>query len=121
VETRCPKEGCNTLIMKAAGRPNPHNPNAPTGCARCGGPGEPSLMQCSKCHVAKYCSRECQAEDWGAHKEVCKMLRQRRRCIVSQLPGSDLDLWCREGLMCLVRMPASLGKVRFDVCAGLMG
>jgi hypothetical protein len=34
--------------------------------------------RCSGCKVARYCSRECQAEHWGApagHRAVCKRLR----------------------------------------------
>ena len=34
-----------------------------------------SIMQrCSKCRAVYYCSRECQAKDWGrGHKELCKI------------------------------------------------
>jgi len=27
--------------------------------------------QCSKCKTVKYCSRECQKEDWKVHKTIC--------------------------------------------------
>jgi len=27
--------------------------------------------ECAKCHVAVYCSRECQVKDWKMHKKVC--------------------------------------------------
>jgi len=30
------------------------------------------LLTCSRCHTAKYCSRECQRADWNKHKTVCK-------------------------------------------------
>ncbi|KAJ6125524.1 hypothetical protein N7471_012841 [Penicillium samsonianum] len=30
------------------------------------------LMNCSRCHKAKYCSRECQKAHWKKHKKVCK-------------------------------------------------
>ena len=30
--------------------------------------------RCSGCGVARYCSRECQAEDFAAHGEVCQQL-----------------------------------------------
>nr|GAT48799.1 predicted protein [Mycena chlorophos] len=30
-----------------------------------------SLQRCSRCRSVPYCSRECQAKDWKAHKEVC--------------------------------------------------
>ncbi|KAJ7483321.1 hypothetical protein FB451DRAFT_1169926 [Mycena latifolia] len=29
-------------------------------------------MTCSKCHLAKYCGRECQAQHWTSHKKDCK-------------------------------------------------
>lgn len=30
------------------------------------------LMNCSRCHKAKYCSKDCQKADWKKHKGVCK-------------------------------------------------
>ena len=35
---------------------------------------EGELMICSKCHVVRYCSRECQKRDWKVHKKICKDL-----------------------------------------------
>ncbi|KAJ7488135.1 hypothetical protein FB451DRAFT_732577 [Mycena latifolia] len=29
------------------------------------------LKQCSRCLIARYCSKECQAADWKTHKETC--------------------------------------------------
>ncbi len=29
------------------------------------------LLTCSRCHIAKYCSIECQRADWKGHKKVC--------------------------------------------------
>mmetsp|Transcript_40447 Transcript_40447/g.79700 ORF Transcript_40447/g.79700 Transcript_40447/m.79700 type:complete len:684 (-) Transcript_40447:104-2155(-) len=45
-----------------------------TCCARCFQPPIGTLKKCSKC-TTKYCSRECQADDWknGGHKAICKM------------------------------------------------
>jgi hypothetical protein len=42
-------------------------------CQVCGKSSK-QMKVCSKCHNAKYCSRECQVEDWqhGGHKEECK-------------------------------------------------
>jgi hypothetical protein len=62
--------------------PQPHCCNNP-GCRNLGGLSEQQLVsnrgsRCSSCKVARYCSRECQAEHWGApagHKAVCKRLR----------------------------------------------
>lgn len=52
----------------------------PPGCATCGEV-EASvggkLFKCSGCHIAKYCSRDCQTRNWRSHKEQC--IKQRRR------------------------------------------
>ncbi|TFK53871.1 hypothetical protein OE88DRAFT_1624769 [Heliocybe sulcata] len=40
-------------------------------CRKCGGPGKPMLLLCSRCKVAKYCSDSCQRADWKAHKKRC--------------------------------------------------
>lgn len=40
-------------------------------CAHCGGKNA-RLLTCSQCHVARYCSRECQTQHWSAHKPTCK-------------------------------------------------
>jgi hypothetical protein len=62
--------------------PQPHCCNNP-GCRNLDGLSEQELVsgrssRCSGCKVARYCSRECQTEHWGApagHKAVCKHLR----------------------------------------------
>ncbi|KAF7425963.1 hypothetical protein PC9H_008325 [Pleurotus ostreatus] len=41
-------------------------------CGKCGGPGKPSLLRCSKCKNIHYCSSSCQKSDWKVHKIVCK-------------------------------------------------
>lgn len=33
-----------------------------------------ALKFCSQCKIRKYCSRECQAEDWPAHKPTCRKI-----------------------------------------------
>ncbi|KAF9490423.1 hypothetical protein BDN71DRAFT_191854 [Pleurotus eryngii] len=32
---------------------------------------EKASLRCSKCRVVRYCSKECQAEDWKYHKSIC--------------------------------------------------
>lgn len=46
-------------------------------CFRCGS-ADTKLSKCAKCHIAGYCSKECQVEDWktigkggGGHKSSC--------------------------------------------------
>lgn len=35
-----------------------------------------SLKKCSRCQMAKYCSKECQTSDWKSHKLVCKRIKK---------------------------------------------
>jgi hypothetical protein len=35
-------------------------------------PAPSTYKKCSKCKIAYYCSRECQAADWPTHKQYCK-------------------------------------------------
>ena len=30
------------------------------------------LLNCSQCKLVKYCGRQCQREDWPAHKKTCQ-------------------------------------------------
>jgi hypothetical protein len=32
------------------------------------------MQQCSRCHSAAYCSRECQKKAWPRHKNFCKKI-----------------------------------------------
>ena len=34
---------------------------------------------CSKCSIAKYCSKKCQVAHWRKHSKVCKMFKQALR------------------------------------------
>jgi MYND finger len=33
-----------------------------------------TLMNCGNCQIYKYCSKDCQAQDWPEHKKVCRIL-----------------------------------------------
>jgi MYND finger len=45
---------------------------APTKCCVCDSEGR---SWCGKCHAVKYCTRQCQAQDWKAgHKAACNLL-----------------------------------------------
>jgi MYND finger len=37
----------------------------------------PELKTCSRCRTIRYCSVECQTNDWARHKSGCKALRER--------------------------------------------
>lgn len=45
----------NTLCAKCSCSPKSNNP----------------FPECSKCHEIRYCSRECQVNDWKRHKTAC--------------------------------------------------
>lgn len=34
------------------------------------------LYGCARCRIAKYCSTECQKEDWPKHKQVCQIFKE---------------------------------------------
>ncbi|KAJ6539733.1 hypothetical protein B0H19DRAFT_371039 [Mycena capillaripes] len=40
-------------------------------CYRCKKPGDPKLRTCARCRIARYCSPECQKNDWPLHKGNC--------------------------------------------------
>jgi hypothetical protein len=41
-----------------------------TPCATCNATGVKTRF-CSRCHIYRYCSRECQCQDWSDHREAC--------------------------------------------------
>ncbi|KAG8720900.1 hypothetical protein FRC09_008807 [Ceratobasidium sp. 395] len=41
-------------------------------CWTCSGSGTPELLTCSECKRARYCSTECQRQDWKSHKKNCQ-------------------------------------------------
>ena len=45
-------------------------------CSFCQAPAARST--CSKCAAIRYCSKECQAAQWPAHKEMCKVIKNMR-------------------------------------------
>jgi hypothetical protein len=46
-------------------------------CAKCNilEKSEKEFQKCSRCGLVFYCSKDCQREDWGNHKRVCKEIR----------------------------------------------
>ena len=46
-------------------------------CENCGK--EAAKMKRCKCRLARYCSEECQLEDWAAQKDECKKTREIKR------------------------------------------
>ncbi|KAG6877910.1 hypothetical protein C0993_002396 [Termitomyces sp. T159_Od127] len=55
-------------IRKRNGQEAPRNEKR---CDSCGASDKP-LKNCAKCHVARYCSVECQRKEWSTHREMCQ-------------------------------------------------
>jgi hypothetical protein len=67
------KHGYKTAMkeMRNYANKQKHNiPEAPV-CDVCGDSHE-NLKKCGKCRAVRYCSEECQTEDWAQHKHVCR-------------------------------------------------
>ena len=71
-----------TKLMKAATRSKAKAASKPKvslaelRCGHCNKVGAPSL--CSKCTKVAYCDKECQKEDWKAHKKICRDASQKK-------------------------------------------
>jgi len=50
-----------------------------------------SLLNCSACGLVKYCSKECQVEDWSKHKNGCKLWRNSKQMAKDTSGNSDDD------------------------------
>jgi len=46
-------------------------------CQLCGKEAE-KMKKCSVCRLVRYCSQECQLEDWKEHKKSCKKAAARK-------------------------------------------
>ena len=47
-------------------------------CENCSKVAE-TMQKCSRCRLARYCSEECQLEDWKEHKKSCMMAAARKK------------------------------------------
>ena len=59
---------------------------AAASCSGCGT--QANLKTCSKCRVARFCSAECIARAWPAHKPNCKLWRE-EACAAASAPLPD--------------------------------
>ncbi|XP_015768891.1 PREDICTED: uncharacterized protein LOC107347468 [Acropora digitifera] len=54
------------------------------------------LLKCSKCHIATYCSKECQSKHWPSHRALCRALKGHYSITVKMVsinkPGT-LKIW----------------------------
>ena len=46
------------------------------------------LIKCPTCHIASYCSKECQDDHWPKHRTLCKALRSRYSVTVKIIPSA---------------------------------
>jgi len=54
------------ILERAGGKPD--------ACANCRGPGQSTLMVCSRCKKMSYCSKKCQTAHWRTHKPECTLI-----------------------------------------------
>lgn len=40
------------------------------------------FKRCSNCKIARYCSKQCQTNNWNIHKAVCKIVKNLTQCII---------------------------------------
>ena len=67
------KYGYKTAMKKIKKYADYHKDTKPDvpNCETCGMSYE-NLKKCGRCYSVRYCSEECQTEDWPAHKRVCR-------------------------------------------------
>ena len=51
----------------------------------------PRLRKCPTCHIASYCSKECQRKHWPIHKTLCITLKSRYSVTVKVSPFCRMD------------------------------
>ena len=51
----------------------------------------PRLRKCATCHIASYCSKECQRKHWPIHKTLCITLKSRYSVTVKVSPFFPMD------------------------------
>ena len=51
----------------------------------------PRLRKCPTCHIASYCSKECQQKHWPIHKTLCITLKSRYSVTVKVSPFFPVD------------------------------
>ncbi len=52
--------------------------------------------RCKTCKIKRYCSRECQEQDWNSHKKECKKLKKimqilEKRGLYRHINGDTMD------------------------------
>lgn len=86
---------------------------------------------CSKCHVYRYCSAKCLADDWKNHKATCKKIREYKQVeveagtlknLTTWITGNEYQMDIRVGLRCIIcgGSPDCIvgSSPRFMYCAG---
>ena len=48
--------------------------DSPSACCSCSKDGG-QFPRCSRCKYVRYCSKNCQVEDWPLHKQLCRAIQ----------------------------------------------
>ena len=47
------------------------------------------LKKCGRCARVRYCSRECQKDDWASHKQCCKVATAARAAAAAEAAAGE--------------------------------
>ena len=65
-------------------------------CAAGCGTYSSKLLQCSRCHMVRYCGQECQKRHWKQHKKECALRLEERKKGAKGAGGAPLTAAARE-------------------------
>ena len=69
------RQGKQQPVIRGGLTDGPETLTSSQSCCSCG-TSSASILQCSGCKAAKYCSKECQKEQWESHKVLCSSIKQ---------------------------------------------
>ena len=65
-------------------------------CAAGCGAYSSKLLQCSRCHMVRYCGQECQKRHWKQHKKECALRLEERKKDAKGAGGAPLTWDARD-------------------------
>ena len=64
---------------------------------RCKATSVENLKVCVKCSIAKYCSKDCQSDDWAEHKQICKLISSLTKAMKREAAHLSQFVWDEPG------------------------